>query len=66
MLPIRLTIVTCHKCVSMRHNKRSFTWKRACDRAIPKGGNNKNITNGGHNKKAKTSAIEIGSSSHAP
>lgn len=42
MLPIKLTIIICHKCEAIRHNKRSCKGKRAADRAIPKGGNKKN------------------------
>lgn len=42
VLPIKLTIIICHKCGAIRHNKRSCKGKRAVDRAIPKGGNKKN------------------------
>lgn len=38
VLPRKLTTVTCHKCGSMTHNKRSCTRNRVADKAIPKGG----------------------------
>ncbi|CAL5205285.1 unnamed protein product [Lathyrus oleraceus] len=59
VLPRKLSIVTCHMCGAMGHNKRSCKGKRVADRVIPKGGNTKKIkdTNAskvGNNKKVNS------------
>ncbi|CAK8544972.1 unnamed protein product [Lathyrus sativus] len=76
VLPRKLTTVSCHKCGTMRHNKRSCKGKMATERVILKGGNKKKgntskdgkrqklETNDG--KKIKTAVTEIGNSSQAP
>lgn len=68
VLPRNLTIVTCHKCGAMRHNKLNYKGKRVTGKAILKGGNIKkakiaNTTKGGN---MKTCAIDIKSSLHTP
>lgn len=59
VLPRKLSIVTCHKCGAMGHNKRSCKGKRVADRVIPKGGNTKkekgaNASKVGNNKKVNS------------
>ncbi|XP_058776681.1 uncharacterized protein LOC131651009 [Vicia villosa] len=67
VLPRKLPTVTCHKCGAMGHNMRTCKGKRAADRAIPKGGNNKKAKCGKTKKKStSTNASEVGNSSQAP
>lgn len=67
VLPRKMPSVTCHKCGVMGHNMRTCKGKRAANRAIPKGGNNKK-EKGGKTKKKNTStnSTEVGNSSQAP
>ncbi|KAI5405852.1 hypothetical protein KIW84_052569 [Lathyrus oleraceus] len=63
ILPRRFSTITCAKCGSTRHNKRSCKGKRAADRAIPNGGNKrkktKKVKGGKGTKKSKEKQTEI-------
>ncbi|CAL5206992.1 unnamed protein product [Lathyrus oleraceus] len=73
VLPRKLTTVTCTKCGSMGHNKRTCKGKREEYRAMPNGGNKtkkQNITKGTSKKKKSKSASQptqvVGSFSQGP